>query len=205
MFLKNRLLCAQHENVRADIVTLGKALSGGMYPVILTKKFYKKLFQVSAVLADDEVMLTIKPGQHGSTYGGNPLACKIAIEALNVSNFNKLKFIVQIVQDENLCENSEKMGKLLIDELSKLPKNIITQVRGKGLFCAIVIDPSKLFIKFFFLEFDAWKVCIKLMENGLLAKNTHGDVIRFAPPLVINEKEIKEAVEIIKNTLQSFI
>uniref|UniRef100_A0A914C225 Ornithine aminotransferase n=1 Tax=Acrobeloides nanus TaxID=290746 RepID=A0A914C225_9BILA len=164
-----KLLCVYHENVRPDMICLGKALSGGMYPV-------------SAVLADDEIMLTLKPGQHGSTYGGNSLACKIAMEAL------------QVVLDEKLSENSDNMGKLLMNYLKKLPQDIVTTVRGKGLLCAIVINP----------KIDAWKVCLKLKENGLLAKNTHGDVIRFAPPLVINEKQVKEAAEIIGETVQSF-
>ena len=109
------MLCCDHYNVRPDIITLGKALSGGLYPI-------------SAVLADDEIMLTIKPGQHGSTYGGNPLSAKIAIEAL------------KIIKEENLCENALKMGNLLINELNKLPKNVVTSVRGKGLLCAIVIN-----------------------------------------------------------------
>lgn len=164
-----KLLCVEHDHVRPDIVCLGKALSGGMYPV-------------SAVLADDEIMLTIKPGQHGSTYGGNPLACKLAIEAL------------KIVLDENLNQNSEKMGNMLMNHLKKLPQDIVTTVRGKGLLCAIVIN-SKI---------DAWKVCLKLKENGLLAKNTHGDVIRFAPPLVITEEQVKESVDIIGRTIKSF-
>ncbi|CAD5216280.1 unnamed protein product [Bursaphelenchus okinawaensis] len=150
------MLCVHHDNVRPDIITLGKALSGGMYPV-------------SAVLCDDEIMLMIKPGQHGSTYGGNPLACKIAIEALN------------ILQEEKLCENAEKMGQLLRDELSKLPKDVVSVVRGKGLLNAIVINK----------KVDAWQVCLKLKENGLLAKNTHGDIIRFAPPLCINEEQVR--------------
>uniref|UniRef100_A0A915DLP6 Ornithine aminotransferase n=1 Tax=Ditylenchus dipsaci TaxID=166011 RepID=A0A915DLP6_9BILA len=165
-----KLMCTEHDHVRPDIVTLGKALSGGVYPI-------------SAVLCDDEIMLTIKPGQHGSTYGGNPLACKIAIEAL------------EIVKDEQLCENATKMGKILMQELSKLPKDIVTTVRGKGLLCAIVIN-SKI---------SAWQVCLKLMENGLLAKNTHGDIIRFAPPLVINEQQIRESAQIISKTIHSFM
>ncbi|KAI1724627.1 aminotransferase class-III domain-containing protein [Ditylenchus destructor] len=164
-----KMLCTEHEDVRPDIVTLGKALSGGVYPI-------------SAVLADDEIMLTIKPGQHGSTYGGNPLACKIAVEAL------------EIIQDEKLCENSQKMGKILMGELNKLPKSVVTTVRGKGLLCAIVIDK----------RINAGEVCQKLMSNGLLAKNTHGDIIRFAPPLVINEAQIREASQIISNVINSY-
>uniref|UniRef100_A0A914MSQ2 Ornithine aminotransferase n=1 Tax=Meloidogyne incognita TaxID=6306 RepID=A0A914MSQ2_MELIC len=165
-----RMLCCDHYNVRPDIVTLGKALSGGLYPI-------------SAVLADDEIMLTIKPGQHGSTYGGNPLSAKIAIEAL------------KIIKEENLCENALKMGNLLINELNKLPKNVVTSVRGKGLLCAIVINES----------INAWDVCLKLKENGLLAKNTHKQIIRFAPPLVINEKQILEVSQIIGNTIKQFV
>ncbi|MFH4973313.1 hypothetical protein AB6A40_000022 [Gnathostoma spinigerum] len=164
-----KMLCSQHENVRPDIVTLGKALSGGTYPV-------------SAVLCDDQIMLNIKPGQHGSTYGGNPVASRIAIEAL------------KILIEEKLPENAVRMGAILMEELNKLPKEIVTTVRGKGLLCAIVINP----------KIDAWKVCLKLRDNGLLAKNTHGDVIRFAPPLVITEEQLMEAVEIIKKTIMSF-
>uniref|UniRef100_A0A1I7RZX6 Ornithine aminotransferase n=1 Tax=Bursaphelenchus xylophilus TaxID=6326 RepID=A0A1I7RZX6_BURXY len=164
-----KLLCVHHDNVRPDIITLGKALSGGMYPV-------------SAVLCDDEIMLTIGPGQHGSTYGGNPMACKIAIEAL------------KILQEEDLIENSEKMGKLLRDELSHLPKDVVSVVRGKGLLNAVVINKNV----------DAWQVCLKLKDNGLLAKNTHGDIIRFAPPLCITEDQVIESAKIIRDTIQSF-
>uniref|UniRef100_A0A914ZP47 Ornithine aminotransferase n=2 Tax=Parascaris univalens TaxID=6257 RepID=A0A914ZP47_PARUN len=165
-----KLLCTEHDGVRPDIVTLGKALSGGFYPI-------------SAVLCDDEIMLNIKPGQHGSTYGGNPLACRIATEALKV------------IVEEKLPENATKMGEILMNELRTLPKNIVSVVRGKGLLCAIVISP----------KVDAWEVCLRLKDNGLLAKNTHGHIIRFAPPLVINEKEIRESANIIKETIKSFI
>ncbi|KAF7640441.1 Ornithine aminotransferase [Meloidogyne graminicola] len=166
-----KMLCCDHYNVRPDIITLGKALSGGFYPI-------------SAVLSDNEIMLTIKPGQHGSTYGGNPLASKIAIEAL------------KIIKEENLCENALNMGNILINELNKLPTNIVNIVRGKGLLCAIVIDKS----------IDAWNVCLKLKENGVLAKNTHTkQIIRIAPPLIINEKEIKEVARIIKETIETFV
>jgi ornithine--oxo-acid transaminase len=164
-----KMLCVDHDSVRPDIVTLGKALSGGLYPV-------------SAVLCDDEIMLTIKPGQHGSTYGGNPLACRVGMEAL------------QILIDERLPENAERMGQLLMSELEKLPKDVVTTVRGRGLLCAIVVNP----------KVDAWKVCLKLKENGLLAKNTHGDIIRFAPPLVIDREQMMDAVSIISKTIQSF-
>ncbi|KAG8517453.1 Ornithine aminotransferase, mitochondrial [Galemys pyrenaicus] len=166
-----RWLTVDHENVRPDIVLLGKALSGGLYPV-------------SAVLCDDEVMLTIKPGEHGSTYGGNPLGCRVAIAAL------------EVLEEENLCENSDKMGVILRNELMKLPSDIVTAVRGKGLLNAIVIRETK--------DYDAWKVCLRLRDNGLLAKPTHGDIIRFAPPLVIKEDEIQESVEIINKTILSF-
>ncbi|XP_065750411.1 ornithine aminotransferase, mitochondrial isoform X2 [Phocoena phocoena] len=166
-----RWLAIDHENVRPDMVLLGKALSGGLYPV-------------SAVLCDDEIMLTIKPGEHGSTYGGNPLGCRVAIAAL------------EVLEEENLAENAEKMGIILRNELMKLPSDIVTAVRGKGLLNAIVIRETK--------DYDAWKVCLRLRDNGLLAKPTHGDIIRFAPPLVIKEDEILEAVEIINKTILSF-
>ncbi|XP_072413625.1 ornithine aminotransferase, mitochondrial isoform X1 [Chiloscyllium punctatum] len=166
-----RRLACDHEDVRPDIVMLGKALSGGVYPV-------------SAILSDDQVMLTIKPGQHGSTYGGNPLACRISIAAL------------EVLEEENLAENSEEMGKLLRSELMKLPSDVVTAVRGKGLLNAIVIRETK--------AFDALKVCIRLRDNGLLAKPTHGDIIRLAPPLVIKEDELRECVDIIQKTILSF-
>lgn len=164
-----RRLCVDHENVRPDIVLLGKALSGGFYPV-------------SAVLADDEVMLTIKPGEHGSTYGGNPLACRVAMTALDV------------IEEENLSERADKMGKILREGLSTLSQDVVSVVRGKGLLNAIVINS----------KFDAWDVCMRLRDNGLLAKPTHGDIIRFAPPLVITEEQVKECIEIIKSTIVAF-
>lgn len=166
-----RFLCVDHENVKPDLLILGKALSGGMYPV-------------SAVLASDEVMLTIKPGEHGSTYGGNPIACKVARAAL------------EVLIEENLTENAEKMGLILRRELNKLDKNVVTKVRGKGLLNAIIIKETP--------EYDAWKMCLRLRDNGLLAKPTHGDIIRFAPPLVINEEEILACADIIKTTVESF-
>lgn len=166
-----KLLAVDHENVRPDIVMLGKALSGGTYPV-------------SAVLADDEVMLTIKPGQHGSTYGGNPLACRVALAAL------------EVMEEEKLAENAEYMGQRLRAELMKTPSDIVTRVRGKGLLNAIVIKETK--------DFDAWKVCLRLCDNGLLAKPTHGDIIRLAPPLTITEDELQECIDIIHKTLLSF-
>ncbi|EDW18935.1 ornithine aminotransferase, mitochondrial [Drosophila mojavensis] len=161
-----RMLAVDYEEVRPDILILGKALSGGVYPV-------------SAALCNDEVMLCIKPGEHGSTYGGNPLGCRVAIAAL------------EVLQEERLAENAFKMGQLLRGELSKLPKEVVSVVRGKGLLNAIVINS----------KYDAWDVCLKLRDNGLLAKPTHGDIIRFAPPLVINEAQMLESIDIIKKTI----
>jgi ornithine--oxo-acid transaminase len=166
-----KMLACDHEDVKPDMLILGKALSGGMYPV-------------SAVLANDEVMMCIKPGQHGSTYGGNPLGCKIAMTAMNV------------VVDEKLAENSEKLGELLRSELKAIKSDRISIVRGKGLLNAIVIKEKD--------GITAWEVCLKLAENGLLAKPTHGDIIRFAPPLVITKDQIMECAAIIKKTLESF-
>uniref|UniRef100_A0A914VG30 Ornithine aminotransferase n=2 Tax=Plectus sambesii TaxID=2011161 RepID=A0A914VG30_9BILA len=165
-----RLLCTHHDNVRPDVIVLGKALSGGMYPV-------------SAVLADDPIMLSILPGTHGSTYGGNPLACRLAIEAL------------KIIVEEKLPENSAKLGAILIDELKKLPKEAVKQVRGRGLFAAIVMEK----------KISAWDLCLKLRDNGVLAKNTHGDTIRFCPPLVINEQQLREVIGIIHKTIISMM
>ncbi|MBI2270796.1 MAG: ornithine--oxo-acid transaminase [Bacteroidetes bacterium] len=165
-----RLAC-DHENVRPDVLVLGKALSGGTYPV-------------SAVLADDEIMLCIKPGQHGSTYGGNPIAARISIVAM------------QVVEDERLAENAQRLGTLLRKELSEIKSDMITAVRGKGLLNAIVIKPKN--------AKTAWDVCLALKDNGLLAKPTHGDIIRFAPPLVITEEQMMECVGIIKKTLAQF-
>merc|ERR1712004_133055 len=164
-----KMLCVDHDNVRPDMILLGKALSGGAYPV-------------SAVLCDDEIMLQIKPGEHGSTYGGNPLGAKVAIEALKV------------LVEEDLAENAERLGNILRTELSQLPKDVVSIVRGKGLLNAIVINP----------KFDAWEVCLRLRDNGLLAKPTHGDKIRFAPPLVITEDQLRECIDIIKTTILSF-
>lgn len=166
-----RRLAVDHENARPDIVMLGKALSGGVYPV-------------SAVLCDDEIMLTIKPGEHGSTYGGNPVACRVAIAAL------------EVLEEERLAENAQRMGDLLRAELRKLPKDIVTTVRGKGLLNAIVIKETK--------DYDAWKVCLRLRDNGLLAKPTHGDIIRLAPPLIITEPELQNCVDIINKSILSF-
>ncbi|MBK9799502.1 MAG: ornithine--oxo-acid transaminase [Bacteroidetes bacterium] len=166
-----KMLACDHEGVKSDILILGKALSGGVLPV-------------AAVLCRDEIMLTIKPGEHGSTYGGNPLACRVAIAAL------------EVLKEEKLAENAERLGKILRDELKKINSDRITAIRGKGLLNAIVIEPRN--------GKDAWDVCIALKENGLLAKPTHGDIIRFAPPLVITEEQIRECVAIIKTTLEAF-
>ncbi len=163
-----KLLAIDHEEVRADILILGKALSGGTLPV-------------SAVLADDRIMLLIKPGEHGSTYGGNPLACKVAIAAL------------EVLKEEKMAENAAAMGELLRQELKALNSKHIALVRGKGLLNAIVINhPNKD---------AAWDLCLELKENGLLAKPTHGDKIRFAPPLLITAEQVRECVQIIKKSL----
>lgn len=165
-----KMLACDHENVRPDILILGKALSGGMLPV-------------SAVLADDEIMLTIKPGEHGSTYGGNPLACKVAMAAL------------EVLRNEQLAENAVKMGELLRKGIEDIQSPHINLVRGKGLLNAIVIDHPH--------EDAAWELCLALKENGLLAKPTHGDKIRFAPPLVITAAQINDCVAIIKKSLET--
>lgn len=164
-----KMLACDHENVRPDILILGKALSGGTVPV-------------SAVLADDTIMLTIKPGEHGSTYGGNPLACAVAIAALKV------------LKEENMAANAEVMGQLLRSEIEKLNAPFISLVRGKGLLNAIVIKHRN--------PEAAWELCLALKENGLLAKPTHGDKIRFAPPLVINKEQVLECVGIIDKSLK---
>ncbi len=166
-----KILACDHENVRPDILILGKAISGGMYPV-------------SAVLANDDIMLVIKPGQHGSTFGGNPLAGRVAMAAL------------EVVKEENLCERSQKLGELIRRELKAIETEMISVVRGKGLLNAIVIKPKN--------GKEAWDVCLEMAENGLLAKPTHGDKIRFAPPLVITEEQLMECVEIIKKSVLAF-
>ena len=165
-----KMLACDHENVRPDILILGKALSGGVLPV-------------SAVLADDEIMMTIKPGEHGSTYGGNPLACAVAIAALKV------------LKDERLADNAEAMGQLLRSEIQRLNSPFISIVRGKGLLNAIVIKHPN--------PEAAWELCLALKENGLLAKPTHGDKIRFAPPLIINKEQVMECVGIIEQSLKT--
>lgn len=163
-----KLLACDHENVHPDILILGKALSGGMMPI-------------SSVLADDEIMLTIKPSEHGSTFGGNPLACKVAMTAL------------QVLKEENLAENAAVMGELLRSELKKINSKHISAIRGKGLLNAIVISHSN--------KETAWELCLQMKENGLLAKPTHGDKIRLAPPLIIDKNQILESVNIIKKSL----
>lgn len=163
------MLACDAEQVRPDILVLGKALSGGILPV-------------SAVLSDDALMMTIKPGEHGSTYGGNPLACAVAMTAL------------QVLKDENMAAQADAMGELLRSELRKLNSPFIETVRGKGLLNAIVIKHPN--------PDAAWELCLALKENGLLAKPTHGDKIRFAPPLVINNEQIRECVSIIKKGLE---
>lgn len=169
-----KLLAVHHENVQPDVLILGKAVSGGVYPV-------------SAVLANDEIMNVIKPGQHGSTFGGNPVAAAVAIAAL------------EVVKDENLAENAERLGKIFREKIGEFVanSNIATLVRGKGLLNAIVINDTE--------ESDtAWNICMKLAENGLLAKPTHGNIIRFAPPLVMNEEQLLDCISIIINTLKEF-
>ncbi len=163
-----RMLACDHENIMPDVLILGKALSGGTLPV-------------SAVLANDDIMLTIKPGEHGSTYGGNPLACAVAIKAL------------QVLKEENMAENAETLGAYFRTELKKIDSEHI-QVRGMGLLNAIIIKHPN--------PDAAWELCLALKENGLLAKPTHGDKIRFAPPLIINKTQIDECIQIIKKSLE---
>jgi len=170
-----KLLACHYENVRPDILILGKALSGGVLPV-------------SAVLADDEIMLTIKPGEHGSTFGGNPLACAVAIEALSV------------IRDENLADNAEDMGKqfrAILTEMKFRYPEVISVVRGRGLLNAVEILPQKD-------GRTAWDLCVALKDNGLLAKPTHGHIIRFAPPLIITKEQMDESLKIIERTLETY-
>ena len=166
-----KLLCCDHEGVRPDILILGKALSGGVMPV-------------SAVLADDDIMLTIKPGEHGSTFGGNPLAGKVAIAAL------------EVIKNEKLAENAEKLGKIFRDEMKSIKSDMIELVRGKGLLNAVVIKPKG--------GKTAWDVCVAMKDKGVIAKPTHGHIIRFAPPLVITEKQLREAIGLIKEAFKLF-
>jgi len=167
-----KLLACDHEGVRPDILILGKALSGGVMPI-------------SAVLADNEIMMTIKPGEHGSTFGGNPLAAKVAIAAL------------EVVRDEKLAEKAEYLGKIFRKEIGAIKSDMIELVRGKGLLNAIVIKPKNG--KF------AWDVCLAMKDNGLIAKPTHEHIIRFAPPLVITEEQLREAISIIKESFKEFV
>ncbi|MFZ5430726.1 MAG: ornithine--oxo-acid transaminase [Bacteroidota bacterium] len=162
-----KMIACEHEGVRPDILVLGKALSGGIYPV-------------SCVLADDEVMLTIKPGEHGSTYGGNPIAAAVSMAAL------------EVIQEEKLVENAEKMGEIFRTEMKKVKSGMIETVRGKGLLNAIAIKPGT--------PKSAWQVCLQMKENGIIAKPTHEHIIRFTPPLVINEDQLREAIELIKKS-----
>jgi ornithine--oxo-acid transaminase len=166
-----KMLACDHEGVRPDILILGKAVSGGVFPV-------------SVVLADDYIMLTIKPGEHGSTFGGNPVACKVAEAALRV------------IKDEKLEEKAEYLGQLFREEIRKIQSPMIELVRGKGLLNAVVIKPKN--------GKEAWDVCLKMKELGVLAKPTHGHIIRFAPPLVITEDELRDAIERIKKAILSF-
>lgn len=166
-----KLLACDHEGVRPDILILGKALSGGVLPV-------------SAVLADDEIMLTIKPGEHGSTFGGNPLACKVAIAALDV------------IRDEKLAEKAERLGKIFRDEMKKVKSEMIELIRGKGLLNAIVIRPKN--------GKEAWDVCLAMKDLGVLAKPTHQHIIRFAPPLIITEEQLHDAISLIKKAIIQF-
>jgi len=165
------LLACDHEGVRPDILILGKALSGGVLPV-------------SAVLADDEIMLTIKPGEHGSTFGGNPLACKVGIAAL------------EVIKEEKLAEKAEKLGKIFRDEMRAVKSDMIELVRGKGLLNAIVIRPKN--------GKEAWDVCLAMKELGVQAKPTHGHIIRFAPPLVITEEQLRDAISLIRKAILQF-
>uniref|UniRef100_A0A6A7FYX7 Ornithine aminotransferase n=2 Tax=Hirondellea gigas TaxID=1518452 RepID=A0A6A7FYX7_9CRUS len=166
-----KMLASDHDGVKPDIIVLGKALSGGVFPV-------------SAVLARDEIMLTIKPGQHGSTYGGNPIAARVGIAAL------------EVLRDENLAENAQRLGEIFRSKLLKIESEMISVVRGRGLLNAVVVTPCA--------GNTAWDVCLSLAKKGLLAKPTHDDIIRFAPPLVITESQINESLEIISSTFKEF-
>ena len=169
-----KMLCCEHHGFKPDILILGKALSGGVFPV-------------SAILASDEVMLTIKPGEHGSTFGGNPVACEVAMAALNV------------IRDEKLAENAAKMGVIFREKLQSYinESKIVEEIRGKGLLNAIIINDEE--------NSDiAWNICLKMAQNGLLAKPTHGNIIRFAPPLIINEEQLSDCIDIIISSLKDF-
>ena len=169
-----KMLCCEHHGFKPDILILGKALSGGVFPV-------------SAILASDEVMLTIKPGEHGSTFGGNPVACEVAMAALNV------------IRDEKLAENAAKMGVIFREKLQSYinESKIVEEIRGKGLLNAIIINDEE--------NSDiAWNICLKMAQNGLLAKPTHGNIIRFAPPLIINDEQLNNCIDIIISSLKDF-
>jgi ornithine--oxo-acid transaminase len=169
-----KMLCCDHYSFKPDILILGKALSGGVFPV-------------SAILSSDEVMLTIKPGEHGSTFGGNPLACEVAIAAL------------EVIQNENMIDNADSLGKIFRNEINNFIKSssIARLVRGKGLLNAIVINDKES-------GDTAWRICMSMALKGLLAKPTHGNIIRFAPPLIINEEQLKDCIKIITSTLKEF-
>ena len=171
-----KMLCIDHEEIKADILILGKALSGGVYPV-------------SAVLASREIMLCIKPGEHGSTYGGNPLGCAVAIAALKV------------LKEEGMIENAEKLGHKFREGLTSLNSPIVACIRGKGLLNAIVIDNSKLSAN----NASAWDICLLMKRKGLLAKPTHDNIIRLAPPLCITEKQMYECIQIIGESLKEIV
>ena len=166
-----KMLACDHEGVRPDILILGKALGGGVVPV-------------SAVLCDDHIMMNIKPGEHGSTFGGNPVAARVSMAAL------------QVIKDEHLMEKADRLGKLFREEIMKINHPMIQKVRGKGLLNAVIIKPMN--------GKEAWDVCLKMRDNGVLAKPTHQHIIRFAPPLVITEEELRDAIEKIKKSIMSF-
>jgi ornithine--oxo-acid transaminase len=165
-----KMFACDHEGVRPDMITIGKALSGGVLPV-------------SAVLADDEIMLTIKPGEHGSTFGGFPLAAKVAVAAL------------EVIRDEHLTENAARLGVIFREEIGKIKSPYFKSVRGKGLLNAVITEPQN--------GIEAWDICLKMAEKGLLAKPTHRHIIRFAPPLVITEEQLREAIGIIKDVFEN--
>ncbi|WP_462279883.1 ornithine--oxo-acid transaminase [Salinivirga cyanobacteriivorans] len=166
-----KMLACDHENVRPDVLILGKAISGGVYPV-------------SAVLADDDIMLVIKPGEHGSTFGGNPVGARVAMTAL------------EVIKEEKLEENAERLGKIFREEFESIQSDMIAKVRGKGLLNAVIINNKN--------GKTAWDVCVAMKEHGVLAKPTHGNIIRFAPPLVINEEQLRDAMDNIKAAFKEF-
>lgn len=165
-----KMFCCDHEGVRPDMITIGKALSGGVLPI-------------SAVLADDDIMLTIKPGEHGSTFGGFPLAAKVAVAAL------------EVIRDEHLMENAERLGRIFREEMAKIRSPFFKSVRGKGLLNAVITEPQN--------GIEAWNICLAMAEKGLIAKPTHRHIIRFAPPLVINEEQLRDAISIIREVFET--